>query len=202
MAKKIYESDNIQAIADKMRELTGTSTKYSTYDFADGVEEVYNVGYEKGYADGQTQGGSPSPMMEEIETMLSVAPFMRKMSNFQDEEKGYMFSIGSIFGRVGNNWDSLLIIPPWVTELEENVTDIHGSSVYAAIFTSKTPPVCGWQGGWSSDGGNWVPQYIFVPDESLEAYKTTTNLAEFADNMRPLSEYNGEGYMQDYEYYV
>ena len=49
MAKKVYEADNIQALADKMRELTGATQKYTTYDFADGVEEVYNVGYEKGY---------------------------------------------------------------------------------------------------------------------------------------------------------
>lgn len=60
MAKRVYESDNITAIAEKMRELTGTSTEYTTYDFVDGVEEVYAAGkavsYDSGYADGITEG--------------------------------------------------------------------------------------------------------------------------------------------------
>ena len=56
MAKRVYEEANIEATAEKMRELTGTSTEYTTYDFADGVEEVYNVGKETGYAEGYDQG--------------------------------------------------------------------------------------------------------------------------------------------------
>lgn len=45
MAKKIYESENIAALAAKMRDLLGNDTQYTTYDFADGAEEVYQAGY-------------------------------------------------------------------------------------------------------------------------------------------------------------
>lgn len=48
MAKRVYESANIEATAAKMRELTGTSTQYTTYDFVDGVEAVYKAGRASG----------------------------------------------------------------------------------------------------------------------------------------------------------
>ena len=48
MAKRVYESANIEAMAAKMRELTGTSTQYTTYDFVDGVEAVYKAGRASG----------------------------------------------------------------------------------------------------------------------------------------------------------
>ena len=48
MAKRVYESANIEALAAKIRELTGTSTQYTTYDFVDGVEAVYKAGRASG----------------------------------------------------------------------------------------------------------------------------------------------------------
>jgi FtsZ-interacting cell division protein YlmF len=52
MAKKVYESENIAAVAAKMRELTGTDTQYTSYDLVDGAEEVYAAGYTAGYMAG------------------------------------------------------------------------------------------------------------------------------------------------------
>lgn len=44
MAKKKYEETNIQAIADAIREKTGTESTYDTSEMASGVNEVYEAG--------------------------------------------------------------------------------------------------------------------------------------------------------------
>ena len=49
--KKAYEEKNIQAIADKIREKTGTGTTYRTSEMPNGVEEVYEKGYSQSELD-------------------------------------------------------------------------------------------------------------------------------------------------------
>lgn len=45
MAKKLYEESNIQAIADAIREKTGTDTKYNTSEMIQGINDVeYAIG--------------------------------------------------------------------------------------------------------------------------------------------------------------
>lgn len=60
MSKRVYESENIAAAAAKMRELAGTETQYTTYDFVDGIEEVYKAGkavsYDVGFEVGKQEG--------------------------------------------------------------------------------------------------------------------------------------------------
>lgn len=64
MAKKLYEESRIAAIAEKIREKTGTDETYTTAEMPGGVEAVYEAGaasgggnteaaYNEGYADGQ-----------------------------------------------------------------------------------------------------------------------------------------------------
>ena len=60
MAKKIYEEENIRAIAEKIREKTGEGTTYKVSEMPDGIERVYNEGksqgtggYDEGYKAGQ-----------------------------------------------------------------------------------------------------------------------------------------------------
>lgn len=64
MAKKAYESEKIKAIAVKIREHTGTETKYTTEKMPGGVTEVYNTGYDNGVASINLDG--------EIETQDSL----------------------------------------------------------------------------------------------------------------------------------
>ena len=127
--------------------------------------------------------------------MLTTLPFLRKVETNRQEDGSIVCSSGLIVG----TFDStirLFVVLPWITEVGEYAFDPFNTYEWPfyAIFLPKTPPIVGWQGMWASDGGNNPPQAIFVPDESIEAYKTTTNLADFADIMKPLSEYNGEGY--------
>lgn len=49
MANKKYEEANIQAIADAIREKTGTENIYDTSEMASGVSEVYDAGKQSEY---------------------------------------------------------------------------------------------------------------------------------------------------------
>ena len=49
MALKVYEESNISAIADKIREKTSGTTKYTTEEMPDGVAEVYEAGKKAEY---------------------------------------------------------------------------------------------------------------------------------------------------------
>lgn len=60
MAKKIYEEENIRAIAEKIREKTGEGTTYKVSEMPDGIERVFKEGksqgtggYDEGYEAGQ-----------------------------------------------------------------------------------------------------------------------------------------------------
>ena len=53
MAKKVYEENNIAAIANKIREKTGGESTYKTSEMPSGIDEVYNTGFEAGKADGK-----------------------------------------------------------------------------------------------------------------------------------------------------
>ena len=58
--KKVYEEENIRAIAEKIREKTGESISYRVAQMPEGIEKVYNEGkaqgsggYDIGYEDGK-----------------------------------------------------------------------------------------------------------------------------------------------------
>lgn len=44
MAKKVYEEANIRAIADKIREKSGSNSTYKTSEMPNGIDEVYEAG--------------------------------------------------------------------------------------------------------------------------------------------------------------
>lgn len=143
--------------------------------------------------------GADSALAVEVEEMLTKFPFLRKVewltnTNSYDEHWEDPYSISGYGGVIVSSLDgraTMAIVPPWVTEVQ---SDSLGHIDTYVIFTSKTPPAISEQGTWAEWGGCCPPQAIFVPDESLEAYKNTPNLTEFAHLIKPLSEYNGEGY--------
>ncbi len=49
MAKKVYEEENIRAIADKIRELSEENSRYTTSEMPGGISVVYDKGYDSGY---------------------------------------------------------------------------------------------------------------------------------------------------------
>ena len=64
--------------------------------------------------------------------------------------------------------------------------DSNVKNVPIVICRAVTPPTLG---AVKANGG--AHQAIYVPDESVEAYKTATNWSAFADIILPLSQFNG-----------
>lgn len=81
-------------------------------------------------------------------------------------------------------------IPSSVTEIGQYVIggnyDSNVKNVPIVICRAVTPPTLGTV---KANGG--AHQAIYVPDESVEAYKTATNWNAFADIILPLSQYKG-----------
>lgn len=72
MSKRVYESDNIEKTAAKIRELTGTATQYTSYDLSDGVVEVYNAGRAAGGGGGGVAyPGDLEADLQEIRTEIA-----------------------------------------------------------------------------------------------------------------------------------
>ena len=81
-------------------------------------------------------------------------------------------------------------IPSSVTKIGQYViggnNDSNVKNVPIVICRAVTPPTLG-----TVKANNGAHQAIYVPDESVEAYKTATNWSAFADIILPLSQYNG-----------
>ena len=81
-------------------------------------------------------------------------------------------------------------IPSSVTKIGQYViggnSDSNVKNVPIVICRAVTPPTLGTV---NANGG--AHQAIYVPDESVEAYKTATNWSAFADIILPISQYNG-----------
>lgn len=72
MAKRVYEENNIIAVANKIRELLGTKTEYTTYDLADAIEQVYmarQISLEEVKEENVLQGESIQANAEAIRTL-------------------------------------------------------------------------------------------------------------------------------------
>ena len=88
------------------------------------------------------------------------------------------------FDNSGNNFEFF--------DLGENLQGVgslafrSGSTTKAVIIRAVTPPTFGTNVFSSSKG---YP--IYVPDESVEAYKNATNMSSYASRIKPLSEYEG-----------
>lgn len=62
----------------------------------------------------------------------------------------------------------------------------HCTALQTIIIEAITPPTLGWNA--LTDSNNCT---IYVPDESVEAYKTATNWTAYANKILPLSQFNG-----------
>lgn len=56
MAKKLYEESNIAAIAEMIREKTGSDTKFKVSEMPAGIESAHHTGYDEGRDDGYNIG--------------------------------------------------------------------------------------------------------------------------------------------------
>ena len=74
-------------------------------------------------------------------------------------------------------------MPPTITQIGVS-TFYHCTALRTIIIEAVTPPTLGWKA--LTDTNNCT---IYVPDESVEAYRTATNWSTYASRIKPLSEY-------------
>jgi len=76
-----------------------------------------------------------------------------------------------------------------VENMEQQNSLLWGLSFKNFIIKSKNPPKQGKRAsyGWKNRKGS----RIFVPDESVNLYKTSTSFSDIAEYIHPLSEYQG-----------
>lgn len=94
MAKKIYEESNIAAIAEAIREKTGTEATYTTAEMRGGIGKVYDAGF----AAGQATGGDTDAAYQEGYDAGEKAEYDRFWDAYQENgnrtDYSHMFSTG------------------------------------------------------------------------------------------------------------
>jgi hypothetical protein len=76
-----------------------------------------------------------------------------------------------------------LVIPSTILQIGENAFWECSSVPYFKFMSVVPPSITG------PNAFNLTKSNIYVPDESVEAYKSATNWAAYADRIKPLSEY-------------
>lgn len=90
---------------------------------------------------------------------------------------------GTTVDSYGSSNSGILVLPSTVTTIKDMA---FARSAYSFIvLKAKTPPTLGSNPFYS---GSW-PTYIYVPDNSVEAYKVATNWNNLSNRIRPLSEF-------------
>lgn len=181
MYKSIKEL--MTAASDKFRGYLGTADKIATQDFPAKIDAVYTAGRKS------AGGGASDPAAEAVMALINKVGETRVYLNSHDRPQGVFYSMNI----TDDNYRRVfVIIPECVTEMIEGALDTIGSGGNGAdmyvLSLPTVPPTADWFGNWSFVGENCPPIAIYVPDESVEAYKVATNWAEFEDLIKPMSE--------------
>lgn len=121
-------------------------------------------------------------------------------NTFKNTKIDKVINIGKVTALNGNGTCGVFNGCAYLTEahLPETLAKINGvafkdcQALSRIICRATTPPSLNNDNAFSNT--NNCP--IFVPDASVEAYKTATNWNSYADRIRPLSEIDGSPYIQ------
>lgn len=110
----------------------------------------------------------------------------------RESSSGKMWHIpsGAIVDDPTLDLPDLIVVPRGITNIRESTIEAIYDWYGPVICLPTTPPSMGWQGAWSADGGNMPPSAIYVPDNSVNAYKAHQDWAEYSYIIKPLSEFN------------
>lgn len=153
---------------------------------AENEQKIYDAGYAKGKSEGGGGGGTLDPATKAVMKMIN-RPQMNVVSALRFPPGIFISGDTSMDGAVA-------IIPESVIAIEPGALDNIGSQYLNSYrnevlcLPTNPPFVTGQISGWSSNGGGFIPKAIYVPDESVDAYKIATNWAEFAHVIKPMSE--------------
>lgn len=206
----VIQKETLFAIGDAIIDTTGRTEDFKVRDYPRLIrEEVYQKGYDNGFADGEASGGGGGGAEFDY-----IAYWDEMLGNNYTEVQGgtvyddetdepHFYAPTSVLARSeygacviipqGNlveNYNApfdLVVIPRSITSIGEMAFDDAPYSIVVCL--APTPPTLGWQGMWSSDGGFNPPSAIYVLDSSVDAYKADTAWAEYAGFIMPISEF-------------
>lgn len=119
-----------------------------------------------------------------------VLPPLKVMNNNVFHDSGIIRAIiPEGYVTVGNNLCNsakqcrLIDLPSTVTSIGDSITWNTGNGSVTIICRAAVPPTFG------GFGYNAAPAAVYVPDESVDAYKTASNWSSASDVIRPLSQY-------------
>lgn len=161
-----------KAVGDKIRGHLGVEDKFVTEQIPAKIDEVYAAGQAAGGG-----GGASDPAAEAVMALIRSTKF-----TYTRYELG-MFRYAP---RVENGimQKGIVILPEQVTEIKEDLITTDCSII---LCLPIIPPQAPWFGFWSPQGANQPPEVIYVPDDSVEAYKAAEHWSDFAHLIKPMS---------------
>ena len=82
-----------------------------------------------------------------------------------------------------------VFLPSTLEKIEGYAVFYGCPSLKSVVIYATTPPQLEYSNSFSDGGISKGTGYIYVPDESVEAYKTATNWSDYASQIKPLSQY-------------
>ena len=151
-----------------------------TSEYASKVDEVY--------AKGQAAGGSSAPVPVSDPAADAVMSLINRISDDVIGDWNSMPPDGVFIYNGSNKDKSICIIPPSTKNINLygffSEMSVMGSKSTLILSLPITPPIVNVPLTHDSS----IPEAIYVPDESVDAYKAAENWSEFADLIKPMSD--------------
>lgn len=130
MAKKLYEEENIRAIANAIREeLNGSTDTYTTEDMPVGVRQVSQWQYDVGYDDGVSDGKSNAlPLMLPLEIQAQYKYATPTVSD------GSRVFPANVFETAANSFDDFADYDVTESSLTLTLTAMNYTACYAHFY--------------------------------------------------------------------
>lgn len=177
MYKSIKEL--MTAAADKFRGYLGTADKIPTQDFPAKIDAVYAAGQAAGGG-----GGASDPAADAVKALLNISNDTSVGGWNASPPDGVFVCIGG-----GYQEPTVVVIPSNKTSIEAwSFMDECWYPTQASIMLSlpASPPAVR-DISMLIDDYSHSPKAIYVPDESVDAYKAAENWSEFAHLIKPMS---------------
>lgn len=157
---------------------------------AEGYTEGHADGYDSGYAKGEALLIEGKPERIENDVVINIR-----------ENAFYYGSIGApIYVSFKNaktiGKQAFMNCRSLKEAYFDSVTSIGANAFYLCqalrTLVIRTPSVCSLSSALTNCGIEYGTGYVYVPDNLVEQYKSATNWSDYAEQIKPLSELEGE----------
>lgn len=198
MSKRLYEESDIKAVADAIRAKNGSTGTYKLSEMATAISKIETGGdtsVEDAIVDRTISGNYTNDRVTSIGSYAFYGCQNLKSVNFPEVRRIEENSINSCVNLT-------TVFLPKVTYM--NYYSLGGNYSLKAVVITQTDSVCTLKSALAFAGcyhisgskdATYNPDglkdgYIYVPDTLVDSYKTANNWSTFADQIKPLSEFD------------